>query len=296
MYFDNGEGMVFRPPSEANSFILRVTSGCAHNRCTFCGMYRDTPFRLRSSDEITNQIKRAAHAAPQLRRVFLADGNALCLGADRLLSIMNQLHQAFPKLSRITCYGGPGDILRKSQSELIALKAAGLQMVYLGIESGDDDVLAAVCKGVDAAGMTEAGQRVLEAGIKLSAMVILGLGGKKRSVQHAVNTAAVANAINPTMLSVLTLMLHEGTPLRQAADRGEFQPLSPYELTVELKELVSRLTLTKPCIFRANHASNLLPLAGTLPADKPALLSSIDFALQTLKKETIPTYNDRDNF
>lgn len=296
MYCDNAEGMVFRPPSEANSFILRVTIGCAHNRCTFCAMYRDVAFRLRSYPEIKRQIDYAAQAAPRLRRVFLADGNALCLKTDLLLAIMADLRQAFPKLNRVTCYGGPGDILRKSPAELAALKAAGLQIIYLGIESGDDTVLAAVCKGVNAAQMIEAGQRVLHAGIKLSAMIILGLGGKASTHRHAVNSAAVVNAINPTMLSTLTLMLHAGTPLRQAADRGDFQPLSPYELVRELKEFVSRLELTRPSIFRANHASNLLPLAATLPADKERLLAEIDYGLQCLKGQTTPTYNNRGTF
>ncbi|MDF2500148.1 MAG: Radical domain protein [Anaerosporomusa subterranea] len=296
MYCDIAEGMVFRPPSEANSFILRVTIGCAHNRCTFCGMYRDVAFRMRSYPEIKRQIDYAAQAAPQLRRVFLADGNALCLKNDLLLKIMADLKQSFPKLSRITCYGGPNDILRKSPAELSALKEAGLQIIYLGIESGDDAVLTSICKGADAAGMVEAGRRVLGAGIKLSAMVILGLGGKERSSQHAINSAAVVNAINPTMLSALTLMLHEGTPLRDAADRGEFQLLSPYEFVLELKEFVSQLDLAHPCIFRANHASNLLPLAGTLPADKQALLAQINYGLEVLKGKTTPTYNDRGTF
>ncbi len=296
MYCDNAEGMVFRPPSEANSFILRVTIGCAHNRCTFCGMYQDVAFRMRSYPEITRQIDYAARVSPQLRRVFLADGNALCLQTDLLLRIMADLKQAFPKLSRVTCYGGPNDILRKSPAELEALKAAGLQMIYLGIESGDDEVLASVCKGVNAASMVEAGQKVISAGIKLSAMVILGLGGKERSTQHAIHSAEVVNAINPTMLSALTLMLHEGTPLRAAADRGYFQPLSPYEFVLELKEFVSRLDVSQPCIFRSNHSSNMLPLAGTLPGNKPELLAQIDYALRVLRAETTPTYNDRGAF
>ncbi|MDU4960538.1 MAG: radical SAM protein [Sporomusaceae bacterium] len=296
MYCDDAEGMVFRPPSEANSFILRVTIGCAHNRCSFCAMYRDVRFRVRSYPEIKRQIDHAAAAAPRLRRVFLADGNALCLKTELLLTIMADLRQAFPKLSRIACYGGPGDILRKSPAELIALKAAGLQIIYLGIESGDDAVLSAVCKGVTAAQMTDAGLRVLNAGIKLSAMIILGLGGRKNSARHAANSAAVVNAVNPTMLSTLSLMLHDGTPLRRAADAGEFQPLSPYELGLELKEFVSRLEVTSPCIFRANHPSNLLPLAATLPVDKDRLLARIDDGLELLKGQIEPTYNNQGPF
>lgn len=296
MYFDTAEGMVFRPPSEAKSFLLRVTIGCAHNRCTFCGMYRGVSFRTRPYAEIKHQIDAAAKVAPHIRRVFLADGNALCLKTDTLLTIMADLRHSLPKLSRITCYGGPGDILRKSPEELAALKEAGLQIIYLGIESGDDEVLTSVCKGVTAAEMVEAGRKVLAAGIKLSAMVILGLGGKSRSTEHALHSAVVVNAINPTMLSALTLMLHDDTPLRQAADKGEFQPLSPYEIVEELKQFVSHLALPHACIFRANHASNLLPLAGTLPSDKQALLSQIEYGLGALKGETTPTYNDQGNF
>lgn len=296
MYFDDAEGMVFRPPSEANSFILRLTIGCAHNRCTFCGMYKDVQFRVRPHAEIQQQIQRASTYADQIRRVFLADGNALCLKTDTLLTIMQELKHALPKLSRITCYGGPQDILRKSHEDLTALRAAGLQIIYLGIESGDDQVLADVSKGATADEMIAAGQKVLAAGIKLSTMIILGLGGKDHSKQHAINSAAVVNAINPTMLSALTLMLHEGTKMRHDADNGSFQPLSPYEIVLELNEFVSHLNVTNPCIFRANHASNLLPLAGTLPMDKDSLLKSIEAATKMLRSQTQPTYNTHRGF
>lgn len=296
MYFDTAEGMVFRPPSEANSLILRVTIGCSHNACTFCGMYRDVAFRARPQEEVAALITKAARLYPDQRRIFLADGNALVLKTDRLLEIMNMLHAAFPKLSRITCYGGPQDIIRKSPEELAALKKAGLQIIYLGIESGDDAVLADVCKGATAEEMIAAGRKVLDAGIKLSAMVILGLGGKAHTTEHALNTARVVSAINPTMLSALTVMLHDGTPLRQAADSGKFLPLSPYELMQELKLMVENIHVTTPCIFRSNHVSNFLPLAGTLPQDKTALLEDIDQVLEHFKHRTKPTYNNNGPF
>ncbi|MDR3564562.1 MAG: radical SAM protein [Negativicutes bacterium] len=296
MYFDNAEGMVFRPPSEANSLILRVTIGCSHNACTFCGMYRDVKFRTRPPEEIASLIKQAARHYPGQRRIFLADGNALVLSTDKLLDIMGQLRASFPKLARITCYGGPQDILRKSPAELAALKTAGLQIIYLGIESGDDEVLATAGKGATGAEMIAAGQKVLAAGIKLSAMVILGLGGKERTRQHALHTAQVVSAINPTMLSALTLMLHEGTPLRAAADSGAFSPLSPYELLLELKLIMENIVVTDPCIFRSNHVSNFLPLAGTLPQDKQQLLADIDQVLEHSKHRTTPTYNNTGSF
>jgi radical SAM superfamily enzyme YgiQ (UPF0313 family) len=290
--FDNAEGMVFRPPSEANSFILRVTIGCAHNKCTFCSMYRDVQFRARPLSEIEPIIRATARHAPDLRRVFLADGDALVLSTEKLLDILELLKKYFPKLSRVTCYGGPLDILRKTPEELIRLKQAGLQMIYLGIESGDNEVLARVQKGVDSEQMIAAGQRVLSAGMKLSAMLVLGMGGRELSLQHARNSARVANAINPTMLSALTLMLHPGTPLRADAEQGLFHPLSPYDFVLELKELITHLDMNSPCIFRSNHVSNMLPLSGTLPGDKAALLEQAETALHLLKNETRPTYND----
>ena len=290
--FDNAEGMVFRPPSEANSFILRATIGCAHNRCTFCSMYRDVQFRARPLSEIEPIIQKTARYYPGIRRVFLADGDALVLSTDRLLAVIDLLKANFPKLSRISCYGGPLDILRKTPADLQLLKQAGMQLVYLGIESGDDEVLARVQKGVTSEQMIEAGQKIIAAGMKLSAMLVLGLGGRELSRQHAINSARVASAINPTMLSALTLMLHRGTPLRAEAEQGLFQPLSPYEFVLELKELVNSLDMHAPCIFRSNHVSNMLPLAGTLPDDKNSLLRQAEDALQLLKNQTRPTFND----
>ncbi len=292
MYIDDAEGMVFRPPSEANSLILRVTIGCSHNACTFCGMYRDVQFRARPAEEVAALIAKAARYWPETRRIFLADGNALVLSTDRLLAILARLRDAFPKLARVTCYGGPQDILRKTPQELAALKAAGLQIVYLGIESGDDEVLTLAGKGATAAEMTAAGRRVLEAGLKLSAMVILGLGGEQLSTQHALGTARVVSAVNPTMLSALTLMLHQGSPLRAAADRGDFRPLSPLGLLQELKLMVENIAVAGPCIFRSNHVSNFLPLAGTLPQDKGRLLADIDEVTAVFANRTMPTYND----
>jgi len=294
--FDNAEGMVFRPPSEANSFILRVTIGCAHNKCTFCSMYRDVQFRARPLSEIEPIIRNTARHYPDLRRVFLADGDALVLSTHKLLEIIDQLKAHFPKLSRISCYGGPLDILRKTPEDLLILKQAGLQMIYLGIESGDDEVLARVQKGVTGDQMIEAGQKIIAAGMKLSAMLVLGLGGRELSLQHARNSARVASAINPTMLSALTLMLHRGTPLRADADQGKFLPLSPYEFVLELKELITNLDMETPCIFRSNHVSNMLPLAGTLPGDKNSLLAQAEDALQLLKNQTRPTFNDEGPF
>ena len=294
--FDDAEGMVFRPPSEANSFILRITIGCSYNRCTFCGMYKNVKFRVRPLPEVEALINEVARHYPSLRRVFLADGNALALPLEHLLTVMDKLKRSFPKLTRITSYGGPRDLLSKTPAELAALKKAGLQIIYLGIESGDDEVLQAVNKGVSAQEMIVAGRRVMDAGIKLSAMVILGLGGQERTLQHAVNTGKVISAISPTMLSTLTLMLHEGSEIRAAADAGKFTPLSPYGYMSELKMLLQHTAVTSPCIFRSSHVSNLLPLAGNLPADKDLLIADTNEVLEHLANKKKPMYNDIGNF
>lgn len=296
MYIDLAEGMVFRPPSEARSLILRVTIGCSHNRCTFCSMYRDVQFRVRPLDEVKALIAQAAANYPDLRRVFLADGDALVLPTEKLLTIMGWLHDFFPALTRITCYGGPRDILRKSPAELAQLKEAGMKIIYLGIESGDDAVLTLLDKGVTAAEMTEAGQKVMHSGIKLSAMVILGAGGLELSEQHALHTATVVSAIEPTMLSALTLMLHEGTELRDLADKGHFTMLNPSQLMSELAMMLAHIEVTKPCIFRSNHISNLLPLAGNLPDDKEKLLATAKQRIEQFKNKPMAKYNDIGNF
>ncbi len=288
MYFDNAEGPVFRPPSEAYSFILRVTIGCSHNACTYCNMYRSVSFRTRPMHEIVAQINAAKPYANHIRRIFLADGNALVLATDKLLEILNLLSRTFPRLQRVSCYAGPKDILRKTPDELAALRDAGLKLVYYGMESGDDEVLRRVNKGVGAAEAIEAGQRIVAAGIKLSVMVIAGLGGKAHSLNHARNTAKAVNAIRPHMLSALTLMLYRGSELLAQFERGEFIPLAPAEIMGELHELISGIELPENshCLFRSNHISNHIALAATLPKDKDKLLDDIRAAKVQLAKIT----------
>ena len=276
MYFDIAEGPVFRPPSEANSFILRVTMGCSHNRCTYCNMYRSVDFRIRTMDEIMAQINAAKSFSEFIRRIFLADGNALVLATDKLLDILRILKETFPKLRRVSCYAGPKDILHKTPQELTLLYEAGLTLVYYGMESGDDEVLSHVCKGVNTQQSIAAGQRVVASGIKLSIMVIVGLGGKDGSKAHAQHTAEAINAIQPNMLSALTLMMYRGSELRAEYERGQFAILSPSESMGELYELIAaiELPIETHCIFRSNHISNRIALAGTLPRDKKQLLDA----------------------
>ena len=277
MYFDNAEGPVFRPPSEAYSFILRVTIGCSHNACTYCNMYRSVKFRVRPLAEITAQINAAKPYAANIKRVFLADGNALVLSTDKLLTILQLLHQTFPRLQRVSCYAGPKDILNKTPEELRALNSAGLKLVYYGLESGDDYTLGRVNKGVNAEESITAGKRIVDSGIKLSIMVIAGLAGKDGSDRHAQNTARVINAIRPNMLSVLTLMLYRGSELLAEYENGSFKPLAPAEIMGEVHELVKGIDLPEGsrCLFRSTHISNHVALAATLPKEKKRLLADI---------------------
>ncbi|XEQ94451.1 hypothetical protein SCACP_33500 [Sporomusa carbonis] len=288
MYFDNAEGPVFRPPSEAYSFILRVTVGCSHNKCTYCNMYRSVKFRVRPMDEIMAQINAAKRYGQQIRRIFLADGNALVLSTDKLLNILGVLRAEFPRLQRVSCYAGPKDMLNKTPAELAALRDAGLGLVYFGLESGDDAVLTHVNKGVSAAEAIAAGRRMVAAGIKLSVMVIAGLGGKDGSSRHAYNTAMAVNAIRPNMLSALTLMLYRGCELLHEFERGRFLPLSPAEIMGELYEMVRAIELPPDshCLFRSNHISNHVALAATLPKDKEQLLQDIAAAQAQLANLT----------
>lgn len=287
MFFDTYDTPVFRPPSEARSFILRVTRGCAHNKCTYCNMYRGVPFQILSDEEISRQIALAVHYGKEsVRRVFLADGDALVLPTAKLLKILQALRENFPKLQRVASYAAPKDILRKSEEELRQLKEAGLQLLYYGMETGDDITLKAVNKGVNAAEAIEAGRRVTASGMKLSLMVILGLAGKEGSQRHALETAKAINIIQPTMLSALCLMLYRGSELLDQFENGEFNPLSPQELMEELHLMMQNIDLPqdKHCLFRSNHVSNYVQLAGTLPKDKDRLLREIAYSAQQLGK------------
>ena len=287
MFFDTYDTPVFRPPSEARSFILRVTRGCAHNKCTYCNMYRGVPFQILKDEEISRQIALAAHfGKDRVRRVFLADGDALVLPTAKLLKILQALRDTFPKLQRVSSYAAPKDILRKSEDELRQLKEAGLQLLYYGMETGDDATLKAVNKGVNGEEAVEAGRRVTASGMKLSIMVILGLAGKEGSHRHAIETAKAINIIKPTMWSALCLMLYRGSELLDQFERGEFNPLSPAELMEELYTIMENVNLPEDrhCLFRSNHISNYIPLAGTLPKDKQRLLAEIKYSAQELSK------------
>lgn len=287
MFFDDYDTPVFRPPSEAESFILRVTRGCAHNSCTYCNMYRGVKFEKLSDDQIMRQIAMAYSTdAEGVRRVFLADGDALVLPTERLLNILAVLKKYFPNLERVSSYAAPRDILAKSVEELTELRRAGLALLYYGMESGDAQTLKDIRKGVNDKQSIEAGKRVIAAGMKLSIMIILGIAGKEGSTRHALATAHAINEIKPTMLSALSLMLYRGSELKEQFERGEFHPLTPAQLMEELKVIMEHVDLpeSEHMIFRSNHVSNYIRLAATLPRDKEQLLKDIDKSIFHLKQ------------
>ena len=274
------EGYAYNPPSEDKGLVLRVAIGCSHNACTFCGMYRNVGFRIRDLAEILPEIHETKEIKPNLKRVFLSDGNALAVPTERLLQIMQRLKATFPVLTTISCAARADDLLAKSAAELAELRAAGLSLVYLGVESGDDEVLRSINKGVSAADVVRAGQAADTAGIDLSTMIILGLGGKKRSEQHALNTAAVLNALSPAMLGIMTLLPRAGTPLERLVAVGQFERLDRKETLQELLMLLQRLEVRRPAILRASHLFNHLALEGDLPEDKATLIEEVQVELQ----------------
>ena len=272
------EGAVFRPPSEADSLILQATLGCSYNRCTFCGMYREKPFRVRSIEDLRVEIAWASENLGGVRKVFLADGDALVAKASFLAGLLREIRAALPGLKRVSCYASPQALEIRTVEEMSELRDLGLTQYYLGIETGHDEVLTRLRKGVDAATMIRVANKAQEAGIKLSTMILLGAGGRDLSREHAVESARVVSAINPRFVSTLVMTPVENTPLWETAERGEFDDLTPVELAAELREFIAGLELSGS-IFRSNHASNYLTLAGTFPKDKASMVAALDAAL-----------------
>ena len=272
-------GTVIRPPSEAHSYILQVTYGCSHNRCAFCGTYLDKPFQVRPGDEVLEDIALAQQQAPGLRRVFMADGNALVLSARRLVPILDALTSAFPHLERVASYANARNILDKSEADLELLCRKGLRLVYLGLESGSDEVLRRIHKGATAAEMIQAVRKAKAAGMQVSVIGILGIAGPELSSLHAEATGQVVSAMDPDYFSMLTLMLVPGTELYQQWQSGAFQLMEPEAMLGELRQVIGHLEGLSRCVFRTNHASNYVPLAGTFPQDKERLLATLDAAL-----------------
>lgn len=269
------EGAVYRPPSEANSLILQATIGCSHNRCTFCVVFMEKKYRERDLAEIEKDINEAARSLGRVRRVFLADGNAMAMQTENLISVLQKLHKAFPTLERVGIYATPQDLLQKSEAELAAIKEAGLGIVYLGLETGNEALLTWIRKGATREEIIEAGLKARAAGFVLSITVINGLGGTDKMEEHALDTATALNRIDPEYLGLLTLMVCAGTPIARKVERGEFAVPGQLDILKEIEMMLRSLELSN-CVFRCNHASNYLPLKGNLPADKQKLLKQLE--------------------
>lgn len=271
-------GAVYRPPSEAESLIIQATLGCSHNRCTFCGSYQEKQFKIRSLEEIRADLIDCQYMGP-IERVFLADGDALCIPQRRLLDILRSVRELMPSVKRVGVYGNAKDILRKSVDELRELRALNLKIIYLGLETGDPELLEKICKGATYEQLVEAANRVKEAGILCSVTVLLGIGGQEHSQRHASATAKILTDMDPDYVGALSVIVVPGTPLHDEYVQGKFKVPEPFELIRELRTMIAESSFSN-CVFRSNHASNYLPVKATLPWDKEEILSAIDHVLK----------------
>ena len=274
-------GSVYRPPSEAYSLIVQVTYGCSHNTCAFCGMYKEKNFALRPMEEIIEDFYLARDYYERVERVFLADGDALIRKTEDLALILDTVRELFPECRRVSAYASPTSLMVHTDEELQLLRDKGLTLLYMGLESGCDEVLKKMCKGHDSAEIIAMGQKVRRNGIGLSVTAITGLGGPELMEEHAVGTALALNAMNPEYIGILTLVVERGTPLEKWVRDGSFKLLTPAQVLAETKLMVANFD-SPGSVFRMNHASNYLDLRGTLNADKEKMLARIELAEQNL--------------
>jgi len=266
--------MIYRPPSEADSLILQVTVGCSYNRCTFCGAFQGKSFRIKSFDEVRGDIDAVSSYGERIRRIFLADGDALVIPQNKLLRILGYLRSKIRGLERVGIYANARDILKKEPEELRALKEEGLGIIYLGLESGNPEVLERIKKNASIAQMIQAAERVKEAGIVLSVTVILGLGGVEGSRAHAEDTGKVLSEMDPDFVGALSLMVVPGTPIEREIESGRLILPSPFGLIEELQIMIENCHF-KNCLFASNHASNYLPVRIRMPEEKEEALKRI---------------------
>ena len=276
-------GSVYRPPSEARSLIVQVTYGCSHNTCAFCSMYKEKRFAIRPLEEVLEDFRMARQVYRHVEKVFLADGDALVRKAEELYTILDTVRELFPECRQVTCYASPSSIRIRTEEELNTLREKGLSMVYMGLESGSNEVLKLMRKGHTAEQIVAMGRKVRSCGIALSVTAITGLGGPDLLERHAVETAKAFNAMNPEYIGMLTLMVEEGTPLYDWVHDGTFRLLTQEQVLEETKLLVEHLD-TPGSVFRMNHASNYLVLKGTLNEDRDEMLSQIGYARQHLDR------------
>jgi radical SAM superfamily enzyme YgiQ (UPF0313 family) len=272
------EGYCIRPPSEAYSILLQVTLGCSHNKCTFCGSYKDKRFKIKDNEIILSDILFASKYMKRQDRVFLMDGDALIIPQKRLMWILDRIREHLPWVRRVGAYANTKSIKMKSLEELIELKKNGLGILYLGVETGDPELRKKINKGSSAPTCIEMGRKVKDAGMKLSVTVLLGIAGREGSLAHARATGELLSAMDPNYVGALTVMLIPGTPLYEEHRKGEFQLPDEKELLRELREMLAHTNLTRGLFF-SNHASNYLPVKAKLPKGKEEALALIDAAL-----------------
>lgn len=273
------EGPIYRPPSEADSLIVQATIGCSWNACTYCDMYRHKSYRVRSTAEVLLDVAEAAAAVgPEVRKIFVADGDALAMAVDEWIPLLGAFRTSFPRLRRVSAYATARNLLEKSPEDLADLRREGLALLYIGPESGDDATLKRIAKGADFAEHVEAARRAREAGIELSAIFLLGAGGTERSAEHAAASARLATEMDPRFLSLLTLTVVPGTPIARLEETNRFVLPDPPGLLGELRAFIADAN-PRDAIFRTNHASNYVPLSGRLPRDRERLVALLDEAL-----------------
>ena len=268
-------GDIYRPPSEAYSLLVQVTIGCSHNKCTFCNMYKAKQFKVRRPEEVLEDLAWARSHYNRVERIFLCDGDALCLANHKLLIILDYIREHFPECERVTTYGRATDVIRKTDEELRELKEHGLKMVYIGAESGSQKILDKVNKGETREELIEGVQRLEKAGIKTSVTFISGLAGPEDWEEHAIETGKMIAEMNASYVSLLTLMLQPPAPLLEDYQQGKFKLLTPEEVLAETCLMLQYARPSKPCVFRSNHASNYVSLRGNLPMDNESMIASL---------------------
>ena len=268
-------GDIYRPPSEAYSLLLQVTVGCSHNKCTFCNMYKNKQFRLRPMEDVLEDLEWARANYRKVGRIFLCDGDALCLKNSKLITILDRISKLFPECERVTSYGRATDALRKTDEELIELREHGLTMVYLGAESGSAKVLEKVNKGETPEQLIEGVHKLEDNGIMTSVTFIFGLGGPELMEEHAVESGKMIAKMNASYVSFLTLMLDPIAPLYKDYKEGKFRFLKPEEVLEEAAIMLDYARPERPCVFRSNHASNYVSLRGNLPEDNDRMIESL---------------------
>ncbi len=267
---------LYRPPSEANSIIFQVTLGCSFNKCSFCNMYRTKEYSEKPWEEIKNEIDIVSKSFPQTERIFLADGDAINLSTEKLVQILDYIKEKFPNLARISCYAMPKNLLQKSPDELTLLNSKGLDMLYIGIETGNDILLKKITKGATSKSIIDACNRAKKSGFIISCMIILGIGGKKYSMEHMKETARVVSDVSPNFLAALTLIIEDGVYDEFMKKFSEpFETLDDTMILNELELLLNNINPISPIVFRANHASNVYSIGGNLPEDKEKMLAVV---------------------